>query len=198
MTLLILHNKRHLVKRYITKPYRPLQSNSQINIKIYLCLVFLQLTSAKILMSNIKMLQFTKHKTHRNHEYIPIRCIGGSGMSKADHIVKKIECFKIKDTNRWNCHSDLPYSYKLAKTIISCKEYPYPQNNYIYNNSCRIEYELHINRESNYIVLVWLCIIVIVFTTNIPNNLPKNRTSSYTRRRKKTYKSNTIAVTTNR
>jgi hypothetical protein len=102
-------------------------------------------------MDSINALTFHQGKraNARRVGAIPeLNCIGGNARHEAQRHVHAIQCRKVGagfsgNGIQWRCEADLPHELKLGETTISCEGYDHPNDPYVLQGSCGLEYTLH-------------------------------------------------------
>lgn len=125
----------------------------------------------KVLMRDIKVLVFNKgaYTIGRHNSRIPqLNYIGGNGKAHI-HKVNSIQCRNHGYDGRdiiWDCAADIAedndYKIILGKRYISCEGYEYPGDPYILNESCNIEYLLHVELLHEHSGYGWYMFIGII------------------------------------
>jgi hypothetical protein len=76
-----------------------------------------------------------------------LNCIGGDAQYEAQRSVHTVQCHKTGSAGgnniQWKCQSELHHKYKLGETTVSCEGYDHPDDPYVLDGSCGLEYTLH-------------------------------------------------------
>ncbi|KAI9102472.1 hypothetical protein DFS34DRAFT_591115 [Phlyctochytrium arcticum] len=78
-----------------------------------------------------------------------LKCVGGDAAH--DTSPEVIQCRQIGmngNEAQWECKTELDKEYRLGTTVVTCEGYDYPDDPYILDGSCGVEYTLH--RTSKY------------------------------------------------
>lgn len=85
--------------------------------------------------------QFT---TGRRSAPVPqLKCVGGSARGRFKP--RAAQCFKQGYDGidyQWKCTADMPSEYEFGAVTVTCEGFDYPEDPYILQGSCGLEYEL--------------------------------------------------------
>ena len=118
-------------------------------------------------LSNVKSLTLRKGIMTIGRRALPtpqLKCVGGNAASKA-HLVEVVQCLNMGSGSQWKCEAHLDPSIQLGRLAVSCEGYAYPDDPYILEGSCGLEYHLEYKSPAltkNEIrgVILGLCIVV--------------------------------------
>jgi len=105
------------------------------------------IVNQQILLSDVKVITLEKNRMTTGRRISPIqqlRCIGGCNEFTPD----AVQCHNMgSDGNdvQWKCESEMPTNIRFGKLQVICEGYTYPDDPYILQGSCGLEYELIIN-----------------------------------------------------
>lgn len=104
----------------------------------------------RVPMSSIDALTFYQGKqtNARRVSAVPqLACVGGDARHEANHNVNVVQCRKVGsgygNDIQWKCEAELPVSMKLGETTVSCEGYEHPNDPFVLQGSCGLEYTLH-------------------------------------------------------
>ncbi|KAL6164740.1 hypothetical protein ACJQWK_09464 [Exserohilum turcicum] len=106
------------------------------------------LRSDRVKLSNIQSLTLRKGQqtSARRVDPIPqLKCIGGSARGLYEPEVMRCKNSGSdydEDSIQWTCTASLPEEFKLGSTDVICEGYDYPEDPYILEGSCGVEYRL--------------------------------------------------------
>ena len=137
--------------------------------KYCLLIIFLgfNLAFAKIKLSNIDALtfRFSEMTTGRRSAPLPqLKCTGACSGSP-----KTIQCKNIGTDGidvQWDCTTDLPNNLKFGIVNVNCEGFDFPNDPFILEGSCQLQYELMYKNNVNYSNLnEFVCFIIVIFCT---------------------------------
>ncbi|CAN8004337.1 unnamed protein product, partial [Ixodes hexagonus] len=100
----------------------------------------------KVKLSDVKTLTLShgSFTTGRRSSPIPqLTCIGGS--AGCTNLPPSVQCYNRGSDGidiQWECKADLPKSLKFGHIEVACEGYDYPDDPYILQGSCGLEYKL--------------------------------------------------------
>jgi hypothetical protein len=102
--------------------------------------------SDAVLLQSIPALTFYAGKwtNARRTSAIPqVKCVGGTAQGQFEP--KVVQCQNVGSDGRdvqWRCEADMDTSYRFGAIRVSCEGYGHPDDPYILQGSCGLEYEL--------------------------------------------------------
>lgn len=100
----------------------------------------------KVKLSDVKTLTLShgSYTTGRRSSPIPqLQCVGGS--AGCTNVPPTVQCYNRGSDGidmQWECKADLPKSVKFGHIEVACEGYDYPDDPYILQGSCGLEYRL--------------------------------------------------------
>ncbi|XP_040360301.2 store-operated calcium entry-associated regulatory factor isoform X3 [Ixodes scapularis] len=100
----------------------------------------------KVKLSDVKTLTLShgSYTTGRRSSPIPqLQCVGGS--AGCTSLPPTVQCYNKGSDGidiQWECKADLPKSLKFGHIEVACEGYDYPDDPYILQGSCGLEYKL--------------------------------------------------------
>lgn len=139
---------------------------------IFILLLLLPLFSCKpVLLKNIDVLRFKLDQLTTPRRSLPVqqlKFIGGSGW-RYENQVQYGECLNLNYRKnilypRWQCKLDVPQNTYVGSTYVVCEGYEFPDDPYITNGSCYLEYVLLDKNViiENHILIVATCLYSII------------------------------------
>jgi len=108
-----------------------------------------------VLLENVKALTFEqgKYTNARRVSAIPqLQCVGGSAI-RSEHLPTIVQCKNQGSDGydvQWKCTADLNSEVRFGKTEVSCEGYSNPNDPYILQGSCGLEYTLEYTNPNRY------------------------------------------------
>ena len=127
--------------------------NTTLSLLVALCLC-LSLASAhsKVLLKEVTAITLSQgqYTTGRRSSPVPqMVCTGGNARGKYD--IENMLCFNKGYDGRdvvWQCEAaGIPTAFKLGRVQVSCEGYEYPDDPYVLEGSCGVEYSLEWTEE---------------------------------------------------
>jgi len=119
------------------------------------CLASLTLVFAaqdRILLKDVGALTLAKGqmtRARRSHPIPQLSCVGGSAQSSNYHPTV-VQCqnrgFDGQDV-QWECRGELDEAVKFGSISVNCEGYAYPDDPYVLQGSCGLEYSLDYTRQ---------------------------------------------------
>jgi hypothetical protein len=104
---------------------------------------------SRVLLRDVKVLTLERGKmtTSRRSAPIPqLQCVGGSACRYSEYFPSVVQCYNMGiDDNgevQWRCEADLDPDVKFGKVTVSCEGFDSPDDPYILQGSCGLEYHL--------------------------------------------------------
>jgi len=102
----------------------------------------------KVRLTDVKAITLSKNKytNGRRSAAIPqLTCTHGDACGNRDYEPEVVQCVNVGsdgiDVN-WECKAELDSSVRFGRTDVSCEGYDYPDDPYILEGSCGLEYTL--------------------------------------------------------
>lgn len=77
-----------------------------------------------------------------------LKCVGGNACGH--YVVEVMQCYNQGADDRgevqWKCQAEMPETYRLGTTTVSCEGFRDPNDDYVVEGSCGVEYTLHADR----------------------------------------------------
>lgn len=102
----------------------------------------------KVLLSEVKALTLTSNKITTGKRSAPVpqlKCVGGSASGYTDYYPSVVQCRNVGSNGydaQWKCEADLDVGVRFGRTDVTCEGYDYPDDPYILQGSCGLEYTL--------------------------------------------------------
>lgn len=116
----------------------------------------------KVLLRDVKVLTFTRHKrttSRRTHSIHQLACVGGTAGCKL-FTPDVVECHndgldKTTGKQQWRCRADMSDRVRFNHVEVICEGYDYPEDDYILLGSCGLEFTIdyadpHDHHEQSY------------------------------------------------
>uniref|UniRef100_A0A4D5RS05 Store-operated calcium entry-associated regulatory factor n=1 Tax=Ixodes scapularis TaxID=6945 RepID=A0A4D5RS05_IXOSC len=159
----------------------------------------------KVKLSDVKTLTLSQgsYTTGRRSSPIPqLQCVGGS--AGCTSLPPTVQCYNKGSDGidiQWECKEDLPKSLKFGHIEVACEGYDYPDDPYILQGSCGLEYKLERTGHSysedsqshsyygqkgksssfqNVLILGVLCFIIYVIYKSCMTNAAQRDADGYT------------------
>lgn len=78
-----------------------------------------------------------------------LKCIGGTAGCSA-FVPKVVQCYNRGSDGsdiQWECKTDMDNAYRFGEISVSCEGFDYPEDDYILQGSCGLEYQLDLTKE---------------------------------------------------
>lgn len=102
----------------------------------------------KIRLTDVRAITLSKNKYTNGRRSSPIpqiSCTHGDACGYREYEPEVVQCVNVGsdgiDVN-WECKADLDSSVRFGRTDVSCEGYDYPEDPYILEGSCGLEYTL--------------------------------------------------------
>jgi len=107
-----------------------------------------------VLLEKIQVLTFNRGKmtTGRRGSPVPqLTCVGGTAYSRSDLQPAAVQCKNVGSDGfgniNWRCEADLDSSVRFGETTVSCEGYANPDDPYILQGSCGLEFTLDLTEQ---------------------------------------------------
>jgi len=108
----------------------------------------------KVLLSDLKAITLQKGmmtRARRSYAVPQMSCVGGSAQSSNYHPTV-VQCQNMGSDGhdvQWECKAELDDAVKFGKIEVNCEGYSYPEDPYVLQGSCGLEYTLDYTRKGN-------------------------------------------------
>lgn len=108
--------------------------------------VFSENEHTKILLENVTELRLSRGEFTSGRRGSPIpqlKCVGGS--ASCHFSPKDIVCTNVGSDGvdvQWKCSAEMPEKYSLGKLSVNCEGFDYPEDPFVLQGSCGLEYHL--------------------------------------------------------
>lgn len=99
-------------------------------------------------LGDIKTLTLHRGRMTATQRGSPIRqleCVGGNACGRFEPEV--MQCYNQGADDRgevqWKCQAEMPKAYRLGATTVSCEGFTSPDDDFVLEGSCGVEYTLH-------------------------------------------------------
>jgi hypothetical protein len=127
--------------------------------------------SKKVKLKNIQTLTFKKGKQTTFRRIDPIsqlKCVRGNGCSYPKFLPNVVQCVNMGsdgDDIQWKCSAEMESDFHFGETTVICEGFDYPDDPFILQGSCGLEYELFKTNDketTHYPITIFLIIFIIM------------------------------------